>query len=39
MKKVAIAVVSIDWRYKELAIKNIYKYTEKQLDMAKKVED
>ena len=39
MKKVAIALAAIDWRYKELAIKNVYKYTEKQLDMAKKVED
>ena len=29
MKKVAIALVATDWRYKEMGIKNVYKYAEK----------
>ena len=38
-KKVALALVAIDWKYKEIALKIIYKQAEKLLDMQLKAAD
>jgi hypothetical protein len=32
-KKVALAMNAIDWRFKEIGMKVIYKFTEKYLDV------
>ena len=37
-KKIALALAAIDWKYKELALKIIYKQAEKQLDMHMKAD-
>lgn len=31
--KVAISMNALDWRFKEVALKVVYKFTEKQLDI------
>jgi len=38
-KKIAICFLAVDWKYKELALKIIYKQTDKFLDPASKNEE
>ena len=37
-KKIALALLAVDWKYKEIALKIIYKQAEKQLDMQMKAD-
>ena len=38
-KKIALSFLAVDWKYKELALKIIYKQTDKFLDVAAKNEE
>jgi len=37
-KKMALALIAVDWKYKEIALKIMYKQAEKQLDMQMKAD-
>jgi len=37
-KKMAVALIAVDWKYKEIAMKIMYKQAEKQLDMQMKAD-